>query len=103
MDAFDDETVQILIAAAIVSLAVGIYDDPSTGYVEGLAILTAVLIVAIVTAGNDYEKQRQFLALSEANDDVDVLVIRGGKAKQIPVADIVLGDIVCVEAGDQIP
>ena len=103
VDSFDDATLQILIVAAIVSLAIGIYDDPTTGYVEGLAILLAVLIVSVVTAVNDYQKELQFRELSAANDDIDVLVIRGGHAKQIPVADIVVGDVVSIEAGDQIP
>lgn len=102
VDTFDDATLQILIVAAIVSLAIGIYDDPTTGYVEGLAILAAVLIVSVVTAVNDYQKELQFRELSAANDDVDVLVIRGGHAKQIPVADLVVGDVVCIEAGDAI-
>ncbi len=103
VDSFDDETVQILMAAAVVSLVVGIYDDPTTGYVEGLAILTAVLIVSIVTACNDYQKETQFRALSKANDDVENIVIRDGKAVKISVRDIVLGDIVKLEAGDAIP
>jgi len=103
VDSFDDETVQILIAAAVVSLAVGIYDDPATGYVEGLAILTAVLIVSVVTACNDYQKETQFRALSKANDDVHVMVIRDSIYLKIPIAEIVLGEIVTVEAGDSIP
>ena len=103
VDSFDDATLQILIVAAIVSLAIGIYDDPTTGYVEGLAILAAVLIVSVVTAVNDYQKELQFRELSQANDDVDVLVIRNGHAKQINVDNIVVGDVVCIEAGDSIP
>mmetsp|Transcript_26687 Transcript_26687/g.39463 ORF Transcript_26687/g.39463 Transcript_26687/m.39463 type:complete len:1059 (-) Transcript_26687:52-3228(-) len=103
VDTFDDATLQILIAAAVVSLCIGIYDDPTTGYVEGLAILAAVLIVSVVTAVNDYQKESQFRDLSAANDDIDVVVIRSGKATQISVHDIVVGDVVCVEAGDQIP
>lgn len=102
-DTFDDATLQILIAAALVSLAIGIYDDPTTGYVEGIAILAAVLIVSCVTAVNDYQKESQFRELSQANDDILVVVMRNGKAKQINVGDIVVGDIVCIEAGDQIP
>ena len=78
-------------------------DDPATGYIEGVAILTAVLIVAVVTALNDYEKERQFESLSEENDNVDAIVIRDGTSMQISVRDIVVGDVVCVEAGDQIP
>ena len=79
-------------------------DDPATGYIEGVAILAAVLIVAVVTALNDYEKERQFASLSEENDNVDAVVLRdGGTSRQISVRDIVVGDVVCVEAGDQIP
>jgi Ca2+-transporting ATPase len=100
---FDDATLQILIVAAIVSLAIGMYDDPAAGYVEGCAILSAVLIVSVVTALNDYQKESQFRELSAANDNVDVVVIRGGLHRQISKCDIVVGDIVCVEAGDEIP
>jgi magnesium-transporting ATPase (P-type) len=103
VDTFDDATLQILIAAAIVSLVIGVYDDPATGYVEGLAILAAVLIVSVVTAVNDYQKESQFRDLSKANDEVDVLVMRSGKATQIGVEELVVGDVVCIEAGDQIP
>lgn len=104
VDTFDDATLQILIAAAIVSLVIGVYDDPTTGYVEGLAILAAVLIVSVVTAVNDYQKESQFRDLSKKGDeDVDVVVMRSGKAKQIRVQKLVVGDVVCVEAGDEIP
>ena len=65
--------------------------------------MTAVFIVAIVTAINDYEKERQFESLSEENDNVDALVIRDGVSQQISVRDIVVGDLICIEAGDQIP
>ena len=56
----EDTTVQILIVSAAVSLAVGVYDDPQTGWIEGTAILAAVVIVAFVTATNDYQKEKQF-------------------------------------------
>jgi magnesium-transporting ATPase (P-type) len=103
VDTFDDATLQILIVAAIVSLVIGIYDNPATGYVEGMAILAACLIVSVVTALNDYQKESQFRELSAANDDVDVVVVRSGKFHSIDIDDIVVGDIVCVEAGDSIP
>ena len=103
VDTFDDATLQILIVAAIVSLVIGIYDDPATGYVEGCAILAACLIVSFVTAINDYQKESQFRELSAANEDVDVVVVRSGKFQKIPVDEIVVGDLVCLEAGDNIP
>ena len=102
-ETFEDATLRILMAAAAVSLVIGMYDDPTTGYVEGCAILAACLIVSVVTAGNDYQKESQFRELSAANDAVDVVVCRGGTYWQIPVTDIVAGDVVCVEEGNQIP
>lgn len=103
LDTFDDATLQILIVAAVVSLAVGMYDDPTAGYVEGCAILAAVLVVSVVTAANDYQKESQFRELSAVNEEVDVVVIRNGTHWQISVGEIVVGDIICLEAGDQIP
>lgn len=104
VDSFDDATLQILIVAAVVSLAIGLYDDPTTGYVEGCAILAAVLVVSVVTAANDYQKESQFRELSKVNDnDKDVVVVRNGLHWQIAATEIVVGDIVCVEAGDELP
>ena len=79
VDTFDDNTLQILIAAAVVSLAVGLYDDPATGYIEGVAILSAVLIESFVTAINDDQKERQFRELSAVNDAVNIVVLRSGR------------------------
>lgn len=103
VDTFDDATLQILIVAAIVSLIIGIYDDPATGYVEGMAILAACLIVSVVTAVNDYQKESQFRELSAANDEIDVLIVRSGRFLSVPVGDVVVGDLVSLEAGDAIP
>jgi Ca2+-transporting ATPase len=100
---FDDATLQILMVAAVVSLAIGIYEDPIMGYVEGCAIITACTIVSVVTAANDYQKESQFREFSAVNDEVDVVVIRDITHWQIPVSEIVVGDIVCLEEGDQIP
>lgn len=79
------------------------YEDPSTGYIEGLAILLACFIVSVVTATNDYQKETQFRELSSVNEEVDVMVIRDGKHVSISVKDIVAGDLVQIEAGDKIP
>ena len=85
INTFDGKTLIILIAAAIVSLVVGICEDPSTTYIEEVAIISAVLIVSVVTACDDYQKETQFRELSKANDDINVLVIRDGRIQQINV------------------
>lgn len=101
---FDDATLQILMVAALVSLAIGLYDDPTTGYVEGCAILAAIFVVSLVTAANDYQKESQFRELSAAHDrTVDVVVRRQDTYWQIPLTDIVVGDLVSLETGDAIP
>ena len=101
--AFDDTTVLVLCVAAAVSLAVGVYDDPAKGWIEGAAILAAVLIVAVVTATNDYQKQVQFRALNAAKDDVPVKVVRDGKGASLSTLDLVVGDVVRLETGDKVP
>jgi len=103
VDSFDDLCVQILMVSAVVSLVIGIYDDPSSGYVEGVAILLAVLIVAVVTACNDYSKEVQFRSLSAVNDDIDVKVIRDGSTQYLSTLELVVGDVVSLESGDRIP
>ena len=67
----------------------GLYEDPSTGWIEGAAILFAVLLVATVTATNDYRKESQFRKLNAKKDDVTIGVIRAGQAININVKELV--------------
>jgi len=103
LESFEDATLIVLIVSAIVSLIVGVLDNPKTGWIEGAAILIAVLVVAIVTATNNYNKELQFQKLNAAKDDVNVTVIRDGKTQEVNVKDLVVGDIVQLNAGDRIP
>lgn len=69
-------------------------------WVEGSSILLAVLICSFVTATNDFQKEQKFRALYElgcTNKRVDVL--RNGSRVSIPAGDIVVGDIVFLQAG----
>lgn len=103
-EAFQDTILLVLIAAALVSLAVGIYEEPSSGWIEGLAILMAVVIVASVTAGNDYSKQLQFRALEKSSEETErALVLRSGETLQVHPDELVIGDVVLLKAGDLIP
>jgi magnesium-transporting ATPase (P-type) len=73
----------------VVSLIIGIYEDPAKGWIEGAAILFAVSIVAVVTATNNYNKELQFRKLNAVKDDVSVSVIRDGKTTTLNVKDLV--------------
>ena len=70
------------------------------GWIDGVAILVAVAIVVFITAGNDYAKEKQFRSLqSQIESDQKFTVIRGARSINIPVHDIVVGDICQVKYG----
>lgn len=103
IDSFEDRTLQILLGSAILSMILGVTVGEEGGWVEGVAILAAVLLVSSVTAANDYNKEVQFRALSSVDADKKIKVIRGGNTHVISTFDILVGDIVVMEAGDIIP
>lgn len=105
--AYNDKILILLTIAAVVSLALGLYQTFSGGssvdWVEGVAICVAILIVVSVGAANDWQKERQFLKLNKRKDDREVKAIRSGKSIQISVHDITAGDVLHLEPGDAIP
>jgi Ca2+-transporting ATPase len=97
---------------AVVSLALGLFQDfgttrpegdPPVDWVEGVTILVAVLIVVGVGSINDWQKEKQFEALNEKREDRFIKVLRDGREQLIHVHNVVVGDIVLLEPGDVIP
>ncbi len=64
----EDPTLVMLCISAAVSLVLGIAENPSTGWIEGTAILAAVVLVVMVASLNDYQKEKQFRKLNEKKD-----------------------------------
>ncbi|CAH1783922.1 unnamed protein product [Owenia fusiformis] len=117
-EALQDTTLIILIIAAIISLGLSFYkpsgelaeqeggdeSESEAGWIEGVAILAAVVLVVLVTAFNDYQKEKQFRGLqSKIEHEHKFSVIRAGDAMNIPVAEILVGDICQVKYGDLLP
>lgn len=74
--------------------------EAEAGWIEGAAILLSVICVVLVTAFNDWSKEKQFRGLqSRIEQEQKFTVIRGGQVIQIPVADITVGDIAQVKYG----
>lgn len=97
-DALTDCTLLILIAAATVSLAIGIIENPSDGWEEATAIYIAVALCSLIAASNNYTKQLQFKALEDAvAQDEESSVIRYGAIERIHTQDIVVGDIIILQ------
>jgi P-type E1-E2 ATPase len=84
---------------------VGIINDgPKTGWIEGTSIFLAVAIITVVTTTNNYAKQKQFLKLYLClNGNQTVNVIRNGNKIEIPSSDIVVGDLILIEQGMELP
>lgn len=110
---YNDKVLILLSIAAVVSLAIGIYqsveDAKNPGgeapieWVEGVAIMVAIIIVVIVGSLNDWQKERQFVKLNKKKEDRYCKVVRSGKTIELSVYDILVGDVVLLEPGDIIP
>ncbi|KAF7208051.1 transcript variant X9 [Nothobranchius furzeri] len=124
-EALQDVTLIILEIAAIISLGLSFYHPPGessgqvcgaaaggvedegeseAGWIEGAAILLSVVCVVLVTAFNDWSKEKQFRGLqSRIEQEQKFQVVRGSQVIQLPVADIVVGDIAQIKYGDLLP
>ncbi len=106
-EAYNDKILIFLSVASLLSLSVGIYNDLKDGtrshWIEGAAIMAAVVLVVLVNAVNDYQKDRQFRKLSAKNEDRQIKVLRGGVKSQISIYDLIVGDIVLLEPGEVFP
>ncbi|CAO0801036.1 unnamed protein product [Mucor circinelloides] len=114
--AFQDKTLILLAIAAVVSLGVGLYEDiavpeydtfgnriPGVKWVEGVAIIVAILLVVLVGSVNDYQKEKQFRKLNAKKEDRAVKATREATVSMISVHDIQVGDILHLEPGDIVP
>ncbi|RHZ74471.1 hypothetical protein CDV55_108505 [Aspergillus turcosus] len=105
--AYNDKIIILLTIAAIISLSLGIYETVDEGHgvdwIEGVAICVAILIVTVVTAANDWQKERQFAKLNKRNSDREVKAVRSGKVAMISIFDITAGDVLHLEPGDSVP
>ena len=110
--ALKDKILVLLSIAAVISLALGLYQTFAPGdtdegakleWVEGVAIIVAIFIVVMVGAVNDWQKERQFMKLNRKKEDRTVKVIRSGKTMKVSVYECFVGDVMIMDQGDVIP
>uniref|UniRef100_A0A0N4XHG1 Cation_ATPase_N domain-containing protein n=1 Tax=Nippostrongylus brasiliensis TaxID=27835 RepID=A0A0N4XHG1_NIPBR len=78
--------------------------EHDAGWIEGVAILISVIVVVLVTALNDYTKERQFRGLqAKIETEHKFAVIRGGQSIQVVVNELVVGDVAQIKYGDLLP
>lgn len=105
---FNDPLIRILLVALLLSVGISVYEyaDGIKGlsvFLEPLGILIAVLLATLIGFWLEVSAEKKFDILNSVNDDLLVKVIRDGHVTQVPRRDIVRGDIVVLDSGDEIP
>lgn len=100
---WNDPILMLLTASGFFSLIVGTVEAPSHGFIEGLAIICAVLIVVLVGGANNLSQEKAFRALDDSKEEEFFKVWRSGRLVRVPQSQVVVGDVVDLSAGDAIP
>ena len=100
LEKFKDPIIRILIIAAVVALVVGLHEG---NFIEGIGIIVAIFLSTGLSFFNEYRAGQEFDILNQVSDDEPIPAIRNGKHQTVPKKDLVVGDIVLIEQGAEIP
>lgn len=105
---FKDPLILILLVAGVLSIGISFYEyyglhEGAQVFFEPIGIFVAILLATGLAFIFEVKADREFAILNQVNDDEPVQVIRGGNTVQIPKRDVVVGDIVLVTTGEEIP
>lgn len=97
---FDDPIIKILLVATVLSIIIGVVKNE---YTEPIGIIIAVLLATGIAFWQEWSAQSEFDILNKVDDDTKVKVVRDGVTQYIFKKDLVLGDIVLLDAGEEVP
>ena len=97
---YQDPMIRILLVAALVSLALAFVKQD---FVETLGIIFAIILATTVGFYFERDAARKFDVLTQLGEEQPVKVVRDGKVVEIPRREVVVGDVVIVETGDEVP
>ena len=97
---FRDPIIIVLLVAAALSLAMAFMEG---NFTETIGILCAILLATCVGFLFEWDAMRRFRRLNRVNDEQPVKVRRGGVMREIPRREVVVGDLVSLEAGETVP
>lgn len=101
LEKFDDPIIRILLLAVAVSTVVSFVKG--SGLLDTIGIIIAILLSTGIAFFNEYRSSKEFDVLNAHRDDVAIKVIRDGHPASVPSRDIVVGDLILLEAGDALP
>ncbi|MBR4840308.1 MAG: cation-translocating P-type ATPase [Paludibacteraceae bacterium] len=108
LEKFSDPLIVILLVAGVLSIGISCYEffglnEGAEVFFEPVGIFIAIFLATGLAFMFELKADREFAILNQVNDDELVKVIRNGNTSQISKRDIVVGDIVIIETGDEIP
>ena len=108
LEKFDDPLIRILLVAGLLSIGISCYEfwglgHNATVFFEPIGIFVAILLATGLSFYFEMIADKEFSILNQVNDDEPVKVIRDGNTIEVPKKDVVVGDIVILSTGDEVP
>lgn len=100
LEKFEDPVVRVLLVAALFSLIISIIENE---YAETIGIIFAILLATGIGFFFEYDANKKFDLLNAVNEETLVKVIRNGHVQEVPRKDVVVGDIIVLETGEEVP
>lgn len=100
LEKFQDPVIKVLLVTAAFSLLISIIESE---YAETIGIFFAIFLATGIGFYFEYDANKKFDLLNAVGEETPVMVIRNGKVHEIPKKDIVVGDVVILNTGDEIP
>ena len=100
LEKYQDPMIRILLVAAIVSLVLAFVKQD---FIETIGIIFAIILATTVGFFFERDAARKFDVLTQLGEEQPVKVLREGKIVEIPRREVVVGDVVIVETGDEVP
>ena len=100
LEKFQDPVVRVLLVAACFSLVISIIENE---YAETIGIIAAILLATGIGFFFEYDANKKFDLLNAVNEETPVTVLRGGKVHEIPRKGVVVGDVVILNTGEEVP
>lgn len=100
LEKFEDPVVRVLLVAAFFSLVISIIENE---YAETIGIIAAILLATGIGFFFEYDANKKFDLLNAVSEDTLVKVMRNGHVQEIPRKEVVVGDIVLLETGEEVP
>ncbi len=108
LDKFGDPLIIILLIAGVLSVGISFYEyfglhEGAAVFFEPVGIFVAILLATGLAFYFELQADKEFTILNQVNDDEPVEVVRDGNTTQIPRRDVVVGDIVVLNTGEEVP